>query len=137
MLRKPLHEPLKDRAKSLGIEHAEKTTERVMAGHAVLELEKAAQKRLFRLREQPHVHRTLAAAQNRAQGYRQYLMEVVKRGVARTRILQPVPASHEIFQYDLPERESFATRQNPFQSKHKTALDLIQEFKCDSPGRPP
>ena len=81
-----------------------------MAGHAVLEFEKAAQKRLLRLREQPHFHRTLAPAQNGAERYRQYLMEIVKRGIARARIVQPIPAGDKILQYDPPRRESFATR---------------------------
>src|ERR1700689_4868730 len=59
------HEPLKRRPELLRIEHAEKPAERVMAGHAILQLEKPAQEGLLRLREQAHVHRALPAAQNR------------------------------------------------------------------------
>jgi len=110
LLGKSRHEPLKNRAKPLRIEQAKQPAERVVAGHAVLELEKAAQKRLFRLREQAHVHRPLRSTQSRAHGYRQYLMEVVKRGVSRARIVQPIPASDEILQNNLPTRDSFATR---------------------------
>jgi hypothetical protein len=50
------------------------------------------------------------------------------------RILQPVPAGDEILQYDLPKRESFSTRENPFQSERKTGRVSLQKFKCDSPA---
>ena len=59
-----------------------------MAGHAVLQPEKAAQERLFGLGEQRHVHRALAAAQHRAQRDHQQLMEIVQTGIAGSRILQ-------------------------------------------------
>jgi hypothetical protein len=36
------HEPLKRRAELLRVEHAEKPAERIVAGHAILELEKLA-----------------------------------------------------------------------------------------------
>ena len=80
-----------------------------MAGHAMCELAKTAQKRLLRLREQAHVHRALTAAQNRAQGDDQNLMEVVQRSVPRTRIIQPVPARDKFLQNNLPSCDSLAT----------------------------
>ena len=104
------HEPLKRRPELLRVEHAEKPAERVMAGHAILELEKPAQERLLRLGEQAHVHRALPAAQNRAHRYRQNLMKVVQRGIAGARVVQTVPAFDKAIQDLLPRRESFATR---------------------------
>src|SRR5208337_5602443 len=86
------HEALKRRPKLLRIEQAEKPAERVVAGHAILELEKSAQERLLRLGEQAHVHRALPAAQNRARRYRQNLMKVVQRGIAGARVVRTVPA---------------------------------------------
>jgi hypothetical protein len=47
LLGKPLHEPQKRRPELLWIEHAKEPAERVMTGHAVPKLEKAAQKRLL------------------------------------------------------------------------------------------
>src|SRR5271165_1158771 len=77
LLGKTSHEALKRRPELVRIEHAEKPAERVMARHAILKLEKPAQERLLRLREQTHVHRALPATQNRAHRYRQNLMKVV------------------------------------------------------------
>jgi len=37
-------------------------------------------------------------------------MEVVKRSVSRAWIVESVPTGDEILQYDLPCRDSFATR---------------------------
>ena len=104
------HEPLKRRPELFRIEHAEKPAERVMAGHAILELEKPAQERLLRLREQAHVHRALPAAQNRAHRYRQNLMKVVQRGIASARVVQTLPAFDKAIQNHLPRRKSSATR---------------------------
>src|SRR5208337_4695116 len=104
------HEPLKRRAKLLRIEQAEKPAERVVAGHAILELEKPAQERLLRLGEQAHVHRALPAAQNRARRYRQNLMKVVQRSIAGARVVQTVPAFDKAIQDLPPRRESSATR---------------------------
>jgi hypothetical protein len=104
------HEALKRRPELLRIEHAEKPAERVMAGHAVLEVEKPAQERLLRLREQAHVHRALPAAQNRAHRYRQNLMKVVQRGIAGARVVQTLPAFEKAIQNHLPRRESSTTR---------------------------
>jgi hypothetical protein len=81
-----------------------------LAWRAVVQPQETTQKRLLRLGEQAHVHGALAPAQNRAKCDRQNLMKIVERGVARARILQPLPTGDEIFQYDLPERESFTTR---------------------------
>jgi hypothetical protein len=79
-------------------------------GRPFSSFKKPAQERLLRLGEQAHVHRALSAAQNRAQGYRQDLVKVVQRRVARARILQTVPACDKPFQDILPRRESAATR---------------------------
>jgi hypothetical protein len=51
----------------------------------------------------PTFYRALTAGQNRAYGDDQNLMEVVQRGVARTRILQPVSALDTFFQNASPE----------------------------------
>ena len=88
----------------------EKPAERVMAGHAILQLEKPAQEGLLRLREQAHVHRTLPAAQNRAHRYRQNLMKVVQCGIAGARVVQTIPAFDKAIQNHPPRRESSATR---------------------------
>jgi len=47
-----------------------------MAGNAVFELEEAAQERPLRSRERRHVRRSLAAAQDGAQGDHQQFIEV-------------------------------------------------------------
>ena len=104
------HEALKRRPELLRVEHAEKPAERVVAGHAILELEKPAQERLLRLREQAHVDRALPAAQNRAHRYRQDLMKVVQRGISSARVVQTVPPFDKAIQNNLPRRESAATR---------------------------
>jgi hypothetical protein len=51
----------------------------------------------------PTFYRALTAGQNRAHGDDQNLMEVVQRGVARTRILQLVSALDTFFQNASPE----------------------------------
>jgi len=107
LLGKTSHEALKRHPKLGRIEHTEKPAERVMAGHAILKLEKPAQERLLRLGEQAHVHR---AAQNRAHRYRQNLMKVVQRGVSPPRVVQTLPAFDKAIQDLLPRRESSATR---------------------------
>jgi len=81
-----------------------------MAGHAILELEKPTQEWLFRLREQAHIHRALASAQNRAHRDRQNLMEIVQCSIAGARVIQPVPAFDKAIQNNLPRRDSFTTR---------------------------
>src|SRR5208337_650505 len=96
------HEALKRRPELVRIEHAEKPAERVMAGHAILKLEKPAQERLLRLGEQTHVHRALPAAQNRAHRYRQNLMKVVQRGVSPPRVVQTLPAFDKAIQNKSP-----------------------------------
>ncbi len=57
MPRKLRHEPLKRIAKLIWIQIAKQPAEGVVAGHAVGQGEKAAQKGLFRLGKQCHVHR--------------------------------------------------------------------------------
>jgi hypothetical protein len=57
-----------------------------VAGHAVFQLEDAAQEWLFRLREQGH--RTFPAAQDGAQGDQQKLLEVVQTGIAGSRVFK-------------------------------------------------
>jgi len=99
-----------DSPELLRIEQAEKPAERVMAGHAILELKEPAQKWLLRLREQAHVHRALPAAQNRTHRYRQNLMKVVQRGIAGARVVQTIPAFDKAIQNHLPRRESAAIR---------------------------
>jgi len=52
----------------------------------------------------------LPAAQNRAHGYRQNLMKLVQRRIARARVVQTVPAFDKAIQPILPRREPSATR---------------------------
>ena len=131
------HEALKRHPELIRIEHAEKPAERVMAGHAILKLEKPAQERLLRLGEQAHVHRALPATQNRAHRYRQNLMKVVQRGVSPPRVVQTVPACDKAIQNNLPRRESSATRRihlvqnaKPRQSSNRisNAIPLLLEL---------
>ncbi len=67
----------------------------------------------------PTFYRALTAGQNRAHGDDQNLMEVVQRGVARTRILQPVSA--HIFPKRLPRGDSLAIGQNPLPGRKNEA----------------
>jgi hypothetical protein len=103
------HEALKRRPELLRVERTEKPAERVVARHAILELEKPALERLLRLREQAHVHRALPAAQNRAHRYRQDFVKVVQCGISSARVVQTVPAFDKAIQNNLPRRESAAT----------------------------
>jgi hypothetical protein len=77
---------LKRGAELLRIELAEQPAEGVVAGEAIGQAEKTTQEGLFRFGEFRHVHRALAAAQNRTQGNHQKLMEIMQPGVAVPRI---------------------------------------------------
>jgi hypothetical protein len=100
------HEALERGAGPRRIDKAEQTAESVVAGHAMLELEKAAQERCFRRGEQCRVHRALAAAQERAKGNHQEVMEVVQTGIAGSRVLQFLPTDDELIQGNLPRHIS-------------------------------
>ena len=97
MLGEPGHEALKRRAELGWIELAEQPAERVMAGHAVGQLEKAAQERLFRFGEFRHVNRALTATENRAERDHQKLMKIMQTRVAASRIFQTLPALGKLF----------------------------------------
>jgi hypothetical protein len=79
-----------------------------VAGHAVFQLEDAAQEWLFRLREQGHVDRTLPAAQDGAQGDQQKLLEVVQTGIAGSRVFKILPKRGKLIQSTLKARVSHA-----------------------------
>src|SRR3954453_7095030 len=96
------HEPLKRRAEPVWIEQPEQSAEGVVAGQTVLQLEKAAQKCLFRFRESRHGNRALPAAQHRAKRDYQQLVEVMQAGIAGARVLQTLPAGDEPIQAVLP-----------------------------------
>jgi hypothetical protein len=81
-----------------------------MAGHAMLKLEETPQERLFRRRERCHVHRALTAAQHRAEGDHQQVMEVVQTGIARPRVLQLLPAGNKLVHGSLPRHVAHAER---------------------------
>ena len=100
------HEPLEGGTEPLRIEQSEQPTEGVVAGQAVLQLEKAAQKGLFGFRKPLHRHRTLTAAQHRAQRDHQQFVEVVQPGIAGARVFQPLPAGDELIQAVLPHTVS-------------------------------
>jgi hypothetical protein len=59
-----------------------------MTGQAVLQAEELEQERFFRLGEFSHVRRVLAAAQDRAQGDHQQVLEIVQSGIAGSRVFQ-------------------------------------------------
>ena len=69
-----------------------------MTGHTILQLEKVAQERLFRLCEQRHINRPLATAQHGAQSNQQKLMEIMQRGIAGAWIIQALPAGRKLGQ---------------------------------------
>jgi hypothetical protein len=96
------HEPLKHRAESGRIEQPKQPAEGVVAGYAVLQLEKAAQRRLFRFRKPRHGNRTLTTAQHRAERDYQQPVEVVQPGIAGERVLQTLPTGDELIQAVLP-----------------------------------
>ena len=129
------HELLKRSAKLGRIEKAEQTAEGIVAGRAMLELEKAAQERLFRRGEQCHVDRTLAAAQDRAKGDHQEVVEIVQTGIAGARILQFLPAGNKLIQGDLPGHVSHAEGRIDHLRAGQAPSRLSSGFKCDSPGR--
>lgn len=83
------------------VEQAEQAAEGIVAGQAVLELEEIAQERLLRHREGRHVGGTLAATQDGAQSYHQQFMQVMKAGIAGSRILQSFKAGDELIQLGL------------------------------------
>jgi hypothetical protein len=82
------HEPLKCSPELLRVEPAEQAAEGVVAGQAVLELEETAQERLLRHRKGRHVGGTLAATQDGTQGNHQQFMQVMKTGIAASRVRQ-------------------------------------------------
>jgi len=89
-------------AERLWVKLAEQAAERVVARRPVGEREDAAKKPLLGLREQRHVHRTLPAAQHRAQRDEQKLVEVVQARVAGPRVVQLVPAGRKLVQDTTP-----------------------------------
>jgi hypothetical protein len=80
----------------------EQTAEGIVAGQAVHQAQKAAQERLLRASEEPHVDGALATAQHGAQRDHQQFMEVMQPGIARARIFQPLPAVGELIHGGLP-----------------------------------
>jgi len=96
------HEAPERGAERLRIKLAEQAAERVVARHPVGQRQDAAQERLLGLRKQRHVHRTLPAAQHRAQRDEQKLVEVMQAGVAGPRVVQLVPARRKPIQGTTP-----------------------------------
>ena len=132
---KARHEPLKGCPELLGIEHTEKPAERVMAWHAILELQKPAQKRLLGFREQTHVHRPLRAAKNRAHRHRQNLMEIMKPGVPVTRIFQTFPDLDKLFQANSPASRSIRDPVESISSKTQNAAAQATKTQMRFPWR--
>jgi predicted transposase YbfD/YdcC len=111
LFRKLRHKPLKRIAKLIGVEIAKQPAEGVVAGQAVGQGEKAAQKRLFGLSKQSHIHRTLTAAQHAAQGDHQQFVKVMQRGIAAARILNSFPTGAKLLQcffagHEIPLQET-------------------------------
>ena len=94
-LAKRRHEALKRDTELIGIEAAEQPAERIVARRPVLQVEEITQEWLFGLREQCHIHATLAAAQNRTQGNDRKGMEIVQGGIAGAGVLQVFEAGSE------------------------------------------
>ena len=106
-----------------------------MARWSVLQLEKAMQKRLFRLRKQGHIDRALAAREHSAQGDQQQLVEVVKCCVAAARVVQTLPALAKLLQHLVVENGCAP----PATIAHKrfapeVSLSLRTPCKCDCPA---
>jgi hypothetical protein len=81
----------------------------------------------------PTFYRALTAGQNRAHGDDQNLMEVVQRGVVRTRILQPISALDTFFQNAYPEAiRSQSGRIHCNQTHGPSIRD--QDFRCGRAG---
>jgi hypothetical protein len=101
-LGKPRHEPLEGSAELLRVKQAEQTAERIMAGQAVLQRQKAAQERLLCNRECCHKPRTLTAAQHCAQDDHQHFVEVVPTSIAGPRVFQTFKAGDKLVQHGFP-----------------------------------
>ena len=82
------HETLEASTELLRIEQAKHAAEGVVTGHTMLQLEKTTQEFFLGVGELGHVHRILAAAQNRAQRNHQHLQQIMAPGVARPRVLK-------------------------------------------------
>ena len=129
------HEAPERDAERLRIKLAKQAAERVVARHPVGERQDAAQKWLLGLREQRHVHRTLPAAQHRAQRDEQKLVEVMQAGIAGPRIIQLVPARHKLVQ-DNPPHAQPAPKEVESISIAPSKPPLSQQYsKCNSPAR--
>lgn len=102
--RKLGHEPLEAGTELLRIEQAKHPAEGVVTGHTVLQLEKTAQKFFLGAGELGHVHRVLAAAQNRAQRHHHNLQQIMAPGIARPRIVKPLKAGGKPFHLVLHPR---------------------------------
>jgi hypothetical protein len=103
-LGKRRHEALKRDTELIRIETAEQPAERIVARRPVLQVEEITQEWLFGLREQCHIHATLAAAQNRTQGNDQQGVEIVQGGIAGPGVLQVFEAGSEPIQRGSPGR---------------------------------
>jgi hypothetical protein len=79
----------------------------------------------------PTFYRALTAGQNRAHGDDQNLMEVVQRGVVRTRILQPISAL-DTFSKTPAQRRFARNRAESLATKTHSPSIRDQVFKCDS-----
>jgi hypothetical protein len=108
-LGKRRHEALKAGAELIRIETAEQAAEGVVAGRAVRQIEELAQEKFLGLGEQGHVHRALAAAQNRAQRDDQQSVEIMQRGVPAARVVKLLKAFNEPVQRRLPAHVSHAS----------------------------
>jgi hypothetical protein len=95
-------------------------------------VEDAAQEWLLRNRECCHVRRTLAAAQDRAQGDHHQFVEVVQASIAGLRILQPLKAGDKLVQHRLP-RQSWLTGVDPArigQALFRMSREFQVRFPC-------
>jgi hypothetical protein len=86
-----------------------------MARRAVSHLQKTPQKGLFRLRQERHIDRALAAAQHRAQRSQQKLIEIVNHCIAAAWVIQPSQHSENCSKIS-PRDIQEASRKHPPQS---------------------
>jgi hypothetical protein len=82
-------------AELLGVEQTEQPAEGVVAWHAMLQLEEAAQELQLGTGKLRHVGAVFSARQYRAQRDHQHLQQIVPSSVARPRIVQALKAGCE------------------------------------------
>ena len=126
-LSEPGHEPLEHSLELFSIEQAEQAAEGIVAGQAVLELEETAQERLLRHRKGRHVGGTLAATQDGTQGNHQQFMQVMKTGIAASRVRQSFKTGNKLIHPGL--LRLYAGGRNPCRPNRASTCSRVKEFR--------